>query len=66
MKMYEIDYEKVIANYDSMINTLEYDSMRSQGKAKINADTLYSMIKMRKVYKELTTPVKQGVKKNGK
>jgi hypothetical protein len=64
--MYEIDYEKVIANYESMINTLEYDSMRSQGKAKINADTLYSMIKMRDVYKELTTPVNQEVKKNGK
>ena len=64
--MYEIDYEKVIANYDSMINTLEYDSMRSQGKAKINSDTLYSMIKMRDVYKKLITPVKQEVKKNGK
>jgi len=64
--MYKIDYDKVIENYEAMINTLEYDSMRSQGKAKINAVPLYSMIKMRDVYKKLIQPVKQEVNKNGK
>ena len=34
--MYQIDYEKIISNYETVINTLEYDSMRSGGKAKLN------------------------------
>ena len=64
--MYEINYTQLIENYDTMINTLEYDSMRSGGKAKLNAETLYHLHIMRSKYKELITPVKQEVKKNGK
>jgi hypothetical protein len=48
--MYEINYEQLIANYDQMINTLEYDSMRSGGKAKLNADTLDSLYSMKAMY----------------
>jgi hypothetical protein len=63
--MYEIKYEQLIENYDQMINTLEYDSMRSGGKAKLNAETLYYLHTMRSKYKELI-PAKKEVKKNGK
>ena len=64
--MYEINYEELIVNYDNMINTLEYDSMRSGGKAKINAKTLLDLHTMRDKYLKLIQPVKQEVKKNGK
>jgi len=63
--MYEIKYEQLIENYDQMINTLEYDSMRSGGKAKLNAETLYHLHSMRSKYKALI-PAKKEVKKNGK
>jgi hypothetical protein len=45
--MREIDYEKVLENIDTMINTLEYDCMRSGGKVKLNADTLINLINLR-------------------
>ena len=41
--MRPIDIEALLKNYKDMINTLEYDSMRSAGKAKINAYTLIDM-----------------------
>lgn len=63
--MYEIDYKKLLDNYDQMINTLEYDSMRSSGKAKLNADTLHHMYSMKSVYEKKLIPAKKEVKKNG-
>ncbi len=52
-----------------MINTLEYDSMRSGGKAKLNADALANMLALRDRYaaklKTTTAPVKKEVTKNG-
>jgi hypothetical protein len=38
-----------------MINTLEYDSMRSPGKAKMNAYNLYYMSNLLAHYKEQTS-----------
>ncbi len=38
-----INYKKLIDNLLEMIELLEYDSMRSAGKAKINAPTLFAM-----------------------
>ncbi len=64
--MYEINYEQLITNYNQMINTLEYDSMRSGGKAKLNADTLNSLYSMKAMYELKLKPAKQEVKKNGK
>ena len=64
-KMYEIDYNKLIQNYDQMINTLEYDSMRSGGKAKLNAPTLQSLYVMKEKYEAKIVPAKKEVKKNG-
>ena len=41
-----IDYNKLIENLDAMVNALEYDSMRSPGKAKMNAETILAMINL--------------------
>lgn len=41
--MKEINYEEIIKNLEQMINILEFDSMRSAGKAKLNSQHLHSM-----------------------
>ena len=51
--MKEIDYAIIINNYDQMINVLEFDSMRSAGKAKMNTHQLESMYNMRERYTAL-------------
>jgi len=53
-----------------MIETLEYDSMRSGGKAKLNAETLYYMHQLKKHYedqlsKKKTAPKAVPEKKGG-
>jgi hypothetical protein len=48
--MREIDYDQILVNIKTMINTLEYDSMRSAGKCKINAGTLETLINLKKHY----------------
>lgn len=60
----EIDYDALIENYEHMINTMEYDSMRSGGKARMNAQTLYYMMQMKMHYESLKkkTPAKGGTK----
>ena len=62
-----IDYEQLIKNYETMIDTLEYDSMRSGGKAKLNAEVLYYMHALKDRYTERlakpvtkTAPIKKG------
>ena len=57
-----IDYQKLVDNYDTMIETLEYDSQRSGGKAKLNASVLASMHDLRDRYvkKIKATPIKGG------
>ena len=46
-----VDYGKLLANLEEMINVLEYDSMRSAGKAKLNSTTLVSMYELVDRYK---------------
>ena len=41
--MKTIDKEDLTRNLEEMINLLEYDSMRSPGKAKLNSQHLHSM-----------------------
>ena len=41
--MKDIDYDLVVQQLEQMINVLEYDSMRSAGKAKLNSQHLHSM-----------------------
>ena len=41
-------------NIETMINTLEYDSMRSPGKTKVNAGLLVNLYTLKDIYiKEL-------------
>ena len=57
-----IDKEKLITNMKSMINALEYDSMRSAGKSKINAQTLYYLYELLNKYNtnsKMATPKKE-------
>lgn len=54
--MYQIDYQKIINNFETVINTLEYDSMRSGGKAKLNVQNLHYLYEMRSRYVEMIKP----------
>lgn len=54
--MRAIDKSVIIENLDQMINALEYDSMRSAGKCKMNADALVNMYTLKGIYEsELKT-----------
>ena len=57
--MKEINYKEVIANLDQMINILEFDSMRSAGKAKLNAPQLHSMYTLKEIYEKKIKPTKK-------
>ena len=59
----EIDYDKLLQNIDEMINTLEYDSSRSGGKAKLNCDKLYYLYSLQQRYNSLLKPKKEVTKK---
>ena len=52
--MREINKSEVLYNIETMINTLEYDSMRSPGKTKVNAGLLVNLYTLKDIYiKEL-------------
>ena len=57
-----IDYTKIIDNLETMINTLEYDSMRSPGKAKLNAEVTLAMYNLLDVYHKKVAPPKPDIK----
>ena len=64
--MKDIDYAILVANMEAMINLLEYDSMRSAGKAKLNSQHLHSMLFLVDRYKEIAAKKKPAlVKKEG-
>lgn len=50
MASLQVDHEQLIKNLDDMINALEYDSMRSSGKAKMNAQTLVALYTLKDRY----------------
>ncbi len=52
----EINYEILLKNVEEMIVTLEFDSMRSAGKAKMNSQHLHSLYFLADVYKGKLTP----------
>ena len=58
--MREIDYVKVMENIDDMINTLEFDAMRSPGKVKQNCDTLVYLYNLKDRYNKLKRIPKEG------
>jgi len=50
----DINKTELLYNIETMINTLEYDSMRSPGKTKINAGLLVNLYTLKDIYiKEL-------------
>lgn len=60
----EIDYVKLLDNVIEMINLLEYDSMRSSGKTKLNSQHLHSLYEIKDRYegfvKKQPKPKKEG------
>ncbi len=57
--MREINKSELLYNIDTMINTLEYDSMRSAGKTKVNCGLLVSLYTLKEIYEK-------EIKKNSK
>ena len=47
-----IDYQKLLDNINQIIETLEYDSSRSAGKTKLNAQHLHSLYYLKELYEE--------------
>ena len=50
MIMEKIDYTALLDNVDKMIGLLEYDSMRSPGKTKLNSQHLHSLYFLKEKY----------------
>ena len=60
--IHDIDYDVLLDNVDRMINLLEFDSMRSSGKTKLNSQHLHSMYYLKEKYEtkvKKPTPVKK-------
>mgnify|MGYP003135142724 FL=1 len=57
--MREINKTELLYNIETMINTLEYDSMRSAGKTKVNCGLLVSLYSLKEIYEK-------EIKKNSK
>jgi len=51
-----IDYETLLENVVGMIGLLEYDSMRSAGKCKLNSNNLASLYKLKDRYEDKLAP----------
>lgn len=56
---HEIDYDLLIEKINDMINLLEYDAMRSSGKAKNNSFALADLYNLRDRYESMV-PKKPG------
>jgi len=54
--MRDINYTQLLDNVTNMINLLEYDSMRSPGKAKVNSDNLVSLYILKDRYTAVVAP----------
>ena len=66
VNQHDIDYEVLVENYKHMCNVLEFDSMRSPGKAKMNSQHLHSMLWLIEKYEaELKKQPKAKVSKEG-
>ena len=53
--MHDIDYIMLEENISKMINLLEYDSMRSAGKAKLNSQHLHSLYELKAIYTKMNS-----------
>lgn len=59
--MREINYRALKENMEDMINALEYDAMRSPGKMKVNAESLYYLQMLKKHYNNYKLPPKEVI-----
>ena len=50
--MKQVDYDMLMENVDIMINLLEFDAMRSSGKAKMNSQHLHSLYYLKEKYED--------------
>ena len=53
MMVREIDYVSLLKNVTDMIELLEFDSMRSSGKAKLNSQHLHSLYYLKDKYESM-------------
>lgn len=63
--MHTIDKDMLASNIKQMINLLEYDAMRSPGKAKLNSQHLHSLYFLLDKYEGEAPKRKQTPKKEG-
>ena len=57
-----VEYDKLLDNVVKMINLLEYDSMRSSGKMKLNSQHLHSLYYLKEKYEAM---INKPAKKEG-
>ena len=57
--MHDIDYVVLLDNINRMINLLEFDAMRSSGKAKMNSQHLESLYNLKDRYEVKLAPAKK-------
>ena len=53
-----VDYGTLLKNVEEMINLLEYDSMRSSGKTKLNSQHLHSLYELKDRYVKMIPKAK--------
>lgn len=58
----EIDYSILLKNVNEMILLLEFDSMRSSGKAKLNSQHLHSLYFLKERYEAKIKPIAKKAK----
>ena len=61
--MNEINYDDLLKNVKQMINLLEFDAMRSPGKAKLNSQHLESLYNLKDRYEVMVKPTTTGKEK---
>ena len=64
--MKPINYQAILDNAKAMINTLEYDCMRSAGKTKYNVSTLNELYVLVDRVENRLTPIKKSLSKTPK
>ena len=60
--LHNVNYDTLLDNANRMINLLEFDSMRSSGKMKLNSQHLHSLYYLKEQYEakvKKPTPVKR-------
>ena len=58
-----IDYNILLANVEEMITLLEFDSMRSAGKCKLNANTISELYNLKDRYETKLAAAKKAAPK---